>query len=199
MKLNDSYETILEKMEEYGIDLVNNADFEDWAGTHSNGILHPVDPVEYSETVREYWGDSSDPLEHAKPFYTVKQIKKAFKRLFKWRIDNLLELTIASRRLSIEMPDESEYGTCSVETKKIAQKLLRYSKQALSDLEVKNYYPLLDDICDWLDEQHEVGLEEKNEDGMEEQNADGLNEQNADGLEDSKEDGLDEQNEDGQA
>ena len=167
MKLNDSYETILEKLEEYGIDLVNNADFEDWAGTHSNGILHPVDPVEYSETVKEFWGDASDALEHAKPFYTVKQIKKAFKRLFKWRADNLLELSLEASSLSIDMPDESEYGTCSAETKKIARKLLRFAKQAYKDhQEEKNYYPLLDDICDWLDEQNEVEMDEQNEDGM---------------------------------
>ena len=34
--LKESYELILCKQIEYGVDLVNNADFEIWAGSHNN-------------------------------------------------------------------------------------------------------------------------------------------------------------------
>ena len=56
------------------------------------------------------------------------------------------------RRLDLWWPDPSEYMNCSIETQKIAETLAYYRTSASGDVRTANYYPLLDDIVDWMDD-----------------------------------------------
>ena len=59
-RLQASYELILEKQTEYGVELVNNADFEAWAGSYCDCYLEEGIAYAYSDQMIASWGSSSD-------------------------------------------------------------------------------------------------------------------------------------------
>ena len=148
---------ILDKQNEYCVDLVNNADFEIWAGSYNNEWW--VDPDEelnvygYDDEMIAYWGDSSNPEKYVDSITTVGELRTAIWELYYFRKARYLEAPPPMfRRLDMWWSPESEYEMCSDATKDVAFKLVSYRAGGSINGTMYMLYPLLDDIPDWMDD-----------------------------------------------
>ena len=99
---------ILENMEAFNVQLVNNLEFLTWATTTPNPFTFPDQPPLPAQELPDDIKDAFLTANGASPFETVEDLKKALKVLFNYRVGEFLEI-IALPGLA-PLPDIS---TCS--------------------------------------------------------------------------------------
>lgn len=173
-------EKILSKQEEYGIDLVNNADFQAFAGSvkfsyawdedkYEDSSLKIEDAYPFSQEVIDYWGHPSDPNLQVDPIKTVEDLKEAIWVLFWWRASHDLEKVSNNFGPDSDIyyaPVDNRIYECSPATSEIEDVLRGFSNAFM--LNYKNAYyqndeeqeydynesHLLQGIVDWMDEHY---------------------------------------------
>ena len=83
----------------------------------------------------------------------IDAVKSAVYSLFWFRADLCLEDAIAFRR-RLDQPwfPPEEYETCSMDTQVLAQIYIYYIQDNCCNDQIENYYPMLDNIVEWMDE-----------------------------------------------
>ena len=80
-------------------------------------------------------------------------MEEAIAVLFRFRANNGLESEIAFRRvLKIAGIPPSKFAMCSKETVKLGDSLLEIYYDNVGDTRPYNYYPMLDNIIEWMDD-----------------------------------------------
>ena len=153
-KLNKSFQDILDKQAEYGIELIDNQEFLDWTTEDwEDSWFFDSDAKrpKPSTDMLEYFTTSIRPV---LPFRDIDRMEQAFSILFHFRAQLGLEAEIAFRRLSMMYIPESSYAMCSENTKTLASIYVDYMYENAGDARPYNYYPLLDRLNEWLNEKY---------------------------------------------
>ena len=150
-KLNDSFQQILDRQERYGVELVNNTDFEQWAISDwdQSWMYEPNSPVPtWSDYERANWNGEEN-------LRTLDQVNDAIFKLFWWRETYALEFAVVFRRqLDMIYIPPLEPGMCSDQTSQLYDVYVSYVVAGCCDSRPINYYPLLDRIIQWMDTQY---------------------------------------------
>ena len=162
-RFEQSYQDILDKQAAYGVELTNNRAFADWT-THELDLpevetedgepLPPLKPA-FNEQMKKFFGDPYDTrAPTAPPLRTIDQVEDAIYTLYWYRVEWQLEWPIMYRRREL-MPmyiDPAEYSICSENTQVLAEILTNYMTYLCCDERAINYYPMLDNLVQWMDD-----------------------------------------------
>ena len=164
-RLNKSYTDVLERQSRYGIELVNNQEFYEWA---SLGIgEQEVDPFfawdrdYYSQKFIEVfgshddWEDENGQVVEARPIRNSDELDSAMYILYQFRYFHGLEDRYHWGRrmlLSFEFIEAEDYAMCSENTRELAAILASLVNSGMQDWRDQYYYPLLDNMVEWLDQ-----------------------------------------------
>ena len=85
------------------------------------------------------------------PFRDADELFSALEAVFWYRMEYGLEYAVLARR-SIAYVDPSEYSMCSLDTQRLVENYLDVYYGYAGDTRVENYYPLFDDVVEWIDE-----------------------------------------------
>ena len=149
-KLQNSYRKILQNQETYDIELSNNSEFEEWSKQQSMiefGSDQASD-LSWTASVKQFFSFS---------LRTEEEVDEAINALYWWRVNNDLEsapVECNRRRLQDQANNETAiYDECSVNTQVLGDILIEYTQLGKCDNRAVNFYPLLDQIVTWMDNQ----------------------------------------------
>ena len=87
---------------------------------------------------------------------TIEQVNDAIYTLFWFRADVGLEAAIMFRRRELMPPyyDPTLWSMCSTKTQKLAEIYTDYMRRNCCDDRPMNFYPLLDRIEEWINDEY---------------------------------------------
>ena len=146
-RFSESFHAITDRISWYDIDLVGNWEFEDaskygWENSEQNPNGDLPAP-EWSDEVFDIWWDGDH-------LYTPEEWHHAFMALTHWRADNGMQPHFEAEPIII---DPFQWSTCSEWTSEQAEEYAHIILEISIDETYEYFYPALDDVVNWLDEQ----------------------------------------------
>ena len=146
----------------YGIELTNNQEFYEWVISGEQQEQQTFyDSFDYEEGFVEAfgshddWEDANGQVVEAQPLRTYNDLDNAMYYLYMLRYTKGLESEYHWGRrmlLSYSLIQAEDYAICSESTQELAATLVGIVNDGTIDQRDQYYYPLLDNMIEWLDQ-----------------------------------------------